>query len=147
MAAQFAHNRFSHSTSRQILEGFSHLVQPIYPTNHNKDLFNLRCPELPYLWPEFEQDEPHHPDDTGDQLLNEYFGCLPQKKAFIFQQLYPKFSDTIYYTAVATRKLLTIHAQSGIFLFAPTQIDWEAMLDPFPLYMQFFFLLHLSILC
>jgi len=108
MTAQFAHNRFSHSTSRQMLEGFSHLVQQIYPTNHNKDLFNLRCPELLYLRPEFEQDEPRHPDDTGDQLPNEYFGCLPRKEAFIFQQLYPKFSDTIYYTAVATRKLLDL---------------------------------------
>ena len=62
---------------------------------------------------------------------------LPQKEAFIFQQLYPKFSDTIYYTAVATRELLTIHARSGVLLSAPTQIDWEAMLDPFPFHLVF----------
>jgi len=49
-----------------MLKEFSHLVQPIYPTNHNKNLFNLCCSELPYLWPEFEQDEPRHPDDTGE---------------------------------------------------------------------------------
>jgi hypothetical protein len=137
MVAQFVHNRFSHPTSRRMLEGLSHLVQPIYPTKYNKDLFNLRCPELPYLRPEFDQDEPRHPDDIGDQLSKEYFGCLPRKEAFIFQQLYPKFSDTIYYTAVATRELLTIHAQSGVPLSAPTQIDWEAMLDPFPFHLVF----------
>ena len=35
MVAQFAHNQFSHPTSRRMLEGLSHLVQPIYPTKYN----------------------------------------------------------------------------------------------------------------
>ncbi len=120
-----------------MLERIHHLVQPTYPTIHNEDLFNLRCPELPYLQPEFEQDEPHHPDDTGDQLPNDYFGCLPWKEAFIFQQLYPKFSDTIYYTAVATRELLTIHAQSEVAFPTPTQLNWRELLDPFPFHLIF----------
>jgi len=93
-----------------MLEGLRHLVQPTYPTIYNKDLFNLHCPELPYLQPEFEQDEPCHPDDTGENLPD-YFGCLPWKEAFIFQRLYPKLSDTIYYTAVMAQELLTLHAQ------------------------------------
>ncbi len=137
IAAQFAHKRFSHPSSQRMLERIHHLVQPTYPTIHNEDLFNLRCPELPYLQPEFEQDEPRHPDDTGDQLPNDYFGCLPRKEAFIFQQLYPKFSDTIYYTAVATRELLTIHARSEVAFPTPTQLNWRELLDPFPFHLVF----------
>ena len=135
--AQFAHKRFSHPTSQRMLEGLQHLVQPTYPIIHNKNLFNLHCPELPYLWPDFDQDEPCHPNDTGNQLPNDYFGFLPQKEAFIFQQLYPKFSDNIYYTTVATRELLTIHARSEVPFPALTQINWTEILDPFPFHLVF----------
>jgi len=88
------------------------------------------------LQPEFEQDEPCHPDDAGENLPD-YFGCLPRKEAFTFQQLYPKFSDAIYYTAVATRELLTLHARLEVPFFTSAQINWREILDPFPFHLVF----------
>ena len=137
IAARFAHVRFARPSSRRTLEGLRHLVLPTYPLNHNNNLFKLRCPEIPYLLPEFEPDEPRHPDDTGENLPIDYYGCLSRREAFIFQQTYPRFSDILYYTAVTTREMLNLHAQTTINLPAPAEVDWDSLLDSVPFHMIF----------
>jgi len=105
--------------------------------NHNNNFFKLRCPEIPYLLPEFEPDETRHPNDTGENLPIDYYGCLSQREAFIFQQTYSRFSDILYYTAVTTREMLNLHAQTTINLPAPAEVDWDSLLDSVPLHMIF----------
>ena len=137
IAARFAHAWFSRTTNRQGLEGLRHLILPTYPLLHNNDLLKLKCPEIPYLLPKFEPGEPRHSDEIGESLPIEYFGCLPRKEAYIFQQTYPHFSDNLYYTALATRELLLLHSPQAAELPIPAEIDWKGLLDPFPFHLVF----------
>jgi len=132
IAARCGHPRLAHPFGRLELTHIRHLVSPRFPIRDGADPSTLFPPDLPYIRAKFHPDDERHPNDTKTVFRLPYYGCLPRKPAYLFQQLFPIFAPHLYHTACATYSLLYMHAnpKTQPTIDTTAKIEWDELLDP-----------------